>query len=344
MVKETSGFKLFRSLAVGLMSVGLMAVASLAGENKDGVGSKNSFDFKDVDSDGSGCVEGAKELQTFRSEVRRILGESLGLGDLEKALRAAKITLSADVSGDGRICECDLLSILLSETSGLGRHHHAFRVYEDGSIFDDVDADKDGYLGEDESEALAVKLSKCVPLDKARAAVHAMAKLAAEDGKVSREEYLQFLAPVPSSLPAVPGPARLDQPALPQSLQAAQVQPASQPETTVKVISVPKVQQGQARVDHSLASQSQQQQDEGVVRQDPFQPPSATATSDQSALHLEHDLQEPAELVQSFNAWRLHHQQQESPDVAEVQQEILRETTNSTKTVGADSPQRSVGN
>lgn len=50
-----------------------------------------------------------------------------------------------------------------------------------------VDADKDGYLGEDESEALAVKLSKCVPLDKARAAVHAMAKLAAEDGKVSRE-------------------------------------------------------------------------------------------------------------------------------------------------------------
>lgn len=157
-------------------------------------------------------------------------------------------------------------------------------------------------------------------------------------------EYLQFLAPVPSSLPAVPGPARLDQPALPQSLQAAQVQPASQPETTVKVISVPKVQQGQARVDHSLASQSQQQQDEGVVRQDPFQPPSATATSDQSALHLEHDLQEPAELVQSFNAWRLHHQQQESPDVAEVQQEILRETTNSTKTVGADSPQRSVGN
>ena len=27
-------------------------------------------------------------------------------------------------------------------------HRHAFRVYEDGAIFDDVDADGDGYLSD----------------------------------------------------------------------------------------------------------------------------------------------------------------------------------------------------
>nr|KAG5686038.1 hypothetical protein BaRGS_021600 [Batillaria attramentaria] len=135
-------------------------------------------------------------MQLFRLKVGSILGAALQLGDVDRALRAGQITHSADVNGDGRICECDLLSILLTETNGAGRHRHAFRVYEDGDVFDSVDTDQDGFLGDDtEKAAMTEKLAKCVPVDKARMVMDAMGQLKDDDGKVSREEYLLFLSP-----------------------------------------------------------------------------------------------------------------------------------------------------
>ena len=66
----------------------------------------NGFDFTEVDTDGSGCVEGPEEMQKFRLYVGRILGDTLKLGDVERALQAGRITHSADVNGDGKICDC----------------------------------------------------------------------------------------------------------------------------------------------------------------------------------------------------------------------------------------------
>ena len=45
--------------------------------------------------------------------MSNILGETLHLGDLEKALRAGRIVKSADVNNDGRICECGKYTVFI---------------------------------------------------------------------------------------------------------------------------------------------------------------------------------------------------------------------------------------
>lgn len=201
-------------------------------------GPDSSFDFAEVDTDGNGCVEGVEEMQLFRLKVGKILGDALQLGEVERALRSGRITHSADVNNDGRICECDLLSILLTESTGPGLHSHAFRVYEDGDVFDSVDTDKDGFLADDTEKAVMTeKLAKCVPVDKAKVVLDAMGQLKENDGKVSREEYLLFLSPE-AYPPAEPQPQPKFLPLLPfsspnhaspQQAQPAGGQPQVQP-------------------------------------------------------------------------------------------------------------------
>ncbi|XP_076436506.1 uncharacterized protein LOC143276013 [Babylonia areolata] len=191
----------------------------------------SSFSFDDVDADGNGCVEGPEELQNFRLQVGKILGEALQLGNVERALRAGRITHSADINGDGRICQCDLLSILVTESTGPGAHRHAFRVYEDGSFFDDLDTDDDGVLGDvTELDALTQKLTKCVPLEQAKAVVNAMSRLDKDDGKLAKAEYMLFLQSSPRQKQSASLPQPVPQPqGSPQQPQGApqQRQPAN---------------------------------------------------------------------------------------------------------------------
>ena len=64
-------------------------------------------------------------------------------------------------------------------------------MFEDGSIFDDVDADGDGYLTDDsEKEGLARRLAECVTMRKAWTVVDAMSKLEKDDGKLARSGTL----------------------------------------------------------------------------------------------------------------------------------------------------------
>ncbi|XP_076454687.1 uncharacterized protein LOC143289560 [Babylonia areolata] len=167
---------------------------------------ENTFDFAEVDTDGSGCVQGPEEKQKFRLYIGDILKDSLKMSDVERALQAGRITHSADINKDGKICECDLLTIFLTDSTGDGRRRHAFRVFEDGSIFDGVDGDGDGYLADvTEKEGMTRKLAQCVSDVKARTIVEAMSKLERDDGRLARTEYMLFLNS-PHHIPPNPRP------------------------------------------------------------------------------------------------------------------------------------------
>ncbi|KAL8612182.1 hypothetical protein ACOMHN_018471 [Nucella lapillus] len=250
----------------------------------------SSFEFDDIDADNSGCVEGPEEMQNFRIQVGRILGEALHLDSIERALRAGRITHSADVNGDGRICQCDLLSILLTESTGPGVHRHAFRVYEDGSFFDDVDTDDDGVLDDvTEKAALTQKLAQCVSEDQAKIVVDAMSKLDKDDGKLTRAEYLLFLklsqhqreaasdksSHLPSSQPmppqAPPQPQSLPQQPQPMPQAIPQSQPQTSPQNHLQKTS-----------EKGTNGETQPEQDQGRPRKrvlpqplpgNPLQPP-----------------------------------------------------------------------